>query len=97
VAASINLTPAQRKLRAQLAAHTRWSQCDDPAAHTAAARAAADARFEKIADPDGKLTPAERERRAASLRKAHCARMALLSSQARAARKAATEAEARVA
>ncbi len=41
------------------------------------------AKFEQQADPDGVLTAAERAARAASLRKAHFSRMALLSAQSR--------------
>jgi hypothetical protein len=44
-------------------------------------------RFEREVDPDGTLPPAERAKRAESARKAHFARMALLSAQARAKRK----------
>jgi hypothetical protein len=39
------VTPAQRRLKAQLAAHTRWANCEDRTAATAKARAAANARF----------------------------------------------------
>ena len=79
-----NLTPEQRSLRARLAAHTKWSACSDPVAATAPARAAFSARFERQVDPDGALPPAERARRAEHLRKAHFARLALKSAQARA-------------
>lgn len=40
-------------------------------------------RFLEEADPDGRLPPAERQRRAESLLKAHMARLALRSAQAR--------------
>lgn len=82
------LTPAQRKLRAQLAAHSRVAKTEDTAAMTAPARKAFLARFEKQVDPDGTLDPAERARRAQSARSAHFVRMALKSSQARQARAA---------
>ena len=74
-------------LRARIAANTRWAFTDDRPAATAAARSAADARFEREVDPEGKLPPEERARRAASLRKAHYGRMALLSAQKRRARR----------
>ncbi len=77
------LTPAQRKLRAQIAAHTRHAKCDDPRETTAAARAAFLDKFEHEADPDGVLDPDDRARRAAHLRKAYFARLALKSAQAR--------------
>jgi len=54
---------------------------------TARARAAFLARFEREADPDGALDPAERARRAEHLRRAHFKRLALASSRARTARK----------
>lgn len=80
------LTPAQRSLRAHLAAHEKWAKATDPSAATAPARAAFLDRFERQVDPDGILAPAERSRRAAHARKAHFSRLALQSSRARAAR-----------
>lgn len=80
------LTPAERVLRARLAAHTRWAQ-QDPVEGTAAARAAFLDSFEQAVDPDGVLEPEERARRAASARKAHFARLALRSAQARRAKR----------
>ncbi|NJD65648.1 MAG: hypothetical protein FIB00_10455 [Chloroflexi bacterium] len=50
---------------------------------TAHARAGFLARFEREADPDGVLDPAERARRADALKRAHMARLALASVQAR--------------
>lgn len=76
------LSPAERVLRARAAAHTKWSQTD-AVAGTAAARAAFLAGFERQVDPDGSLDPAERQRRAEHARKAHFARLALRSAQAR--------------
>ena len=81
-----NLTPAERSLRARIAAHTRWAT-DDPVAATEPARRAFLASFDYQVDPDGVLSPAERARRSESLRKAHFARMALKSAQARRARR----------
>lgn len=88
MAASTSLTSQQRRLRAQIAAHAQWANCDDPAAHTAPARAAFLDRFEKQADPDGVLTLEERARRAEHLRKQYFKTMALKSSRARAAKAA---------
>lgn len=79
---STGLTPSERTLRARLAAHTLHAQVD-PTEHTAPARAAFLASFEKAVDPDGTLAPAERARRAAHARKAHFTRLALKSAQAR--------------
>jgi hypothetical protein len=75
------LSPAERTLRAKLAAHTKWAT-HDPVEGTAAARAAFLDRFDAQVDPS--ITdPAERARRAASLRKAYFARLALASARAR--------------
>lgn len=76
------LTPAEKTLRARLAAHTLHAQVDGRT-HTAPARAAFNARFEKQVDPDGILAPAERARRAESARKAYFAGLALKSARAR--------------
>jgi hypothetical protein len=81
------MTPAQLKLRAKIAANTRWSK-EDPAPTAARGQAGLQARFEREVDPDGTLSPQERTRRAEAARKAHMQRLALRSSQARAARKA---------
>jgi hypothetical protein len=77
------LTPAQRSLRGRLAAETSWANTVDPSARTAPARAAFLDRFERQVDPDGVLDPADRVRRAEHARKAHFARLALRSAQAR--------------
>lgn len=82
-----NLTPAQRSLRARLAAHVSWANTADRAARTAAARKAAMDRFDRQVDPDGVLPPQERARRAAHARKAYFARLALRSANARRARR----------
>ncbi len=77
------MTPAERSLRGQIAAHHSWAHTDDRTARTAKARQAAHDRFENDVDPEGVLMPAERARRAASARKAYFARLALKSAQAR--------------
>lgn len=68
-------SPAERSLAARLASHESWAQTEDRSARTAAARAAMDAKFLEQAGGD----PV----RAAHLRKAHYARLALKSAQAR--------------
>lgn len=80
------LTPEQRRLRASIAAHEMWASCGDTSARTLPARTAFLDKFEKLADPDGILTPVERARRAEHIRKAHFQRLALASSRARAAK-----------
>lgn len=81
------MTPAQRHLRAKLAAHESWARTENRSARTEAARTAASLRFENQVDPEGKLLPAERATRAEHARQAHIMRMALASAKARAARR----------
>lgn len=76
------MTPAQRSLRARIAAHSKWAQ-QDRVAGTSAARRAFNDRFERLVDPDQALDEAERRRRADSARKAHFAQLALASASAR--------------
>jgi hypothetical protein len=70
------VTPEAASLRARIAAHTRWASCEDRREATSAARAAFNDRFERQVDPEGKLPPAERAKRAESAKKAHFARLA---------------------
>jgi hypothetical protein len=77
------LTPAERTLLAQMAAHAKWAKVEDATAATAAGRKAFLDRFEKQVDPDLLLTQKERARRASHARKAHMLLLALKSSQAR--------------
>lgn len=79
------LTPAERTLRARLAAHALHSKVDSRE-HVRPAFEASMARFERQVDPDGKLTLEERRRRAAHARKSHMHRLALLSAKARRAK-----------
>lgn len=79
------MTPAERVLRARLAAYTLHAKYDARET-TAAARAAFMDRFEREVDPDGQLSVEERQRRAAAARKAYFTRLALRSAQARRAR-----------
>lgn len=81
------MTPSQRSLRARMAAHTLHAKLDDPRAHTAPARRAFLDRFERQVDPDGKLSPEVRARKAEHARKAYFRKLALKSARARAARK----------
>jgi hypothetical protein len=79
------LSPAERSLRASIAAHTRWS--NTPAAER---RRLADrghdallAKFAEEVDPDHLLDPAERTRLARNRFAAHMKRLALASAKAR--------------
>jgi hypothetical protein len=80
------LTPTQRKIRARIAAHEMHAQHDARATTRAgreAARTALDAHLLSIIDPHNRLTERERERRLEHKRRAHFARLALKSAQAR--------------
>jgi hypothetical protein len=82
------MTPEQRRMRAEVAVHTSWANTSNRQARTAPARQAALSRFERQVDPAGTMDPDERERRAESARKAHFRQMAYKSARVRAARKA---------
>ncbi len=68
---------------ARIASAERWSRCDDPTAATAPARRGFVERFEREVDPDGRLDPTERARRAGHKRRAYYQRLALKSAQSR--------------
>lgn len=82
------LTPSERTLCSQIGAHESWARTEDRSARTAPARKAMLDKFERQVDPDGKLTPAERAKRAENARKAYFSRLALKSAQARRRRRA---------
>ena len=73
-------TPAERTLRARLAAHTLHAA---GGTNTEPARKTFLERFDREVDPDGTLPPAERARRAEHARKAYFTRLALKSARAR--------------
>jgi hypothetical protein len=66
-----------------MAAHISWAKTDDRAARTAPARKAALTRFEEQVDPDHRLTPTERARRAEHAMRAHMTWLAWRSAQVR--------------
>ena len=74
------MSESERQLAARIAAHESWASTPDRTARTAPARAALEQKFLDAAGGDAT--------RAAHLRKAHFARMALRSAQARRARAA---------
>lgn len=79
----MGLTPEQRRLRAQIAANTRWSK-EDPSENAQRGQAGLLAKFEREvreANPD--LSDAEVTRRAESARKAHMLRLAFRSAKVR--------------
>jgi hypothetical protein len=81
--ANSSLTPSERVIRAQIAANTSWANTEDRALRTAPARRALLEKFEDQVDPDRKLTPKERAKRAENARKAHFQRLALKAVKAR--------------
>lgn len=81
--------PSERRLRAQIAANSRWAAEPDRAAATAAARGAFMRRFEDQVDPDRLLPEGERAKRAENARRAHFQRLALASAKARAPKRGA--------
>lgn len=85
--------PRERSLQASIAAHAMHAK-HDPRQTTAAARRAANARFEQLVDPDGVLDPADRARRAQHAKTAHFKAMALKSAKARRAKAEAAKATA---
>jgi hypothetical protein len=80
------LTPAQRSLRARIAAYTLHAT-HDPRVTTKRARDAFLARFEREVDPDRRLPAAVRRRRADAAKRAYFSRLALKSAKARRARR----------
>lgn len=88
-----SLSPAERMLRAQMAAYARWKNCEDRRAATDPARRLSEGRWEREVDPDGVLAPEERARRAEFAMKEHMVRMAFNSAKARRLRKQADELE----
>jgi hypothetical protein len=79
----VAISAAERRLRSQIGAHISWARTENRSARTLPARLALLDKFEKQADPEGKLLPAERAKAAESLRRAYYARLALKSAQAR--------------
>ena len=78
----LTATPAERVLRARMAAYTLHSRVDGRA-HTAAARRGFLARFEAEVDPDGTLPPEVRKERAQRAMKAHMLKLAAKSARSR--------------
>jgi hypothetical protein len=80
---------AERALRSRVASQKRaaayisWARTDDPSSRSAPGRKAAWDRFEREADPEGRLSQEERERRAHYLRSAWFSQLGLKSGEAR--------------
>jgi hypothetical protein len=78
--------PAERSLRARLAAHAMHAR-HDARQTTANGRAAFLARFEREVDPHGQLDPEERRRRADHARSLYFARLSLAAAKSRRAKR----------
>ena len=76
-------SPEEMAKYTKLGAYVSWAQTEDRAARTATARKAMLEKFQHAVDPDGKLTLAERAKRAEFARKAHFQRLALKSAKIR--------------
>ncbi len=76
------LTPAERSMRASIAAQTRWSNTDRRQASADARRRQLE-RYEAQVDPEGVLAPEERAKRADNALRADMQRLALKSAKAR--------------
>jgi hypothetical protein len=77
------MDPDDRRVRAQIGAHSSWAHTPDRSARTAPARAAMLEKFARQVDPEGTMTPAARALAADSARKAHLLRMTRASIEAR--------------
>lgn len=79
------LTPAERSLRASIAAHTRWANTDRAERQRLAdsGQAGLLRRFAAEIDPENTLPADERDSRARSMLTAHMKRLALKSAKAR--------------
>jgi hypothetical protein len=81
-------SPELRTLYARLGAYESWARTEDRTARTANGRKAFLDKFERQVDPECKLTPSERARRAEFARKAFYTRLAMRSAEVRQARAA---------
>ena len=86
----LRMSPAERSLRARMAAYTLHSRYDS-AELLRPARKAFDDRFLREVDPEGKLSPQERRRGAECARKAYFSALAAKSAKVRRERKARAE------
>lgn len=77
-----------------LGAHRSWANTPNRTEPTEPGRQALLAKFEREVDPDGKLPPEERAKRAENARKAFYLELALKSAKARRLKKKAAEADA---
>lgn len=82
ITVTLEFDPEEMSRRGRIGAH-RLHATHDPRETTAKAREVFLTQFEREVDPEGTLSAEERGRRAEHAKKAHFARMARLSAQAR--------------
>jgi uncharacterized membrane protein len=88
----VDLTPDERRLRAQIAANARWSKPGARETQSDKLRRARLTHYARQVDPAGTLPPDERARLAENALRADMQRLALRSSKARRARKRGSDA-----
>ncbi len=79
----VPLTPAERSIRARIAAHNRWAKEPDRLVATAPGRQAALEKLLNEVDPHRVLTEAERAKRVKNAQQAQMARVRLAASKKR--------------
>jgi hypothetical protein len=79
----ISLTPAERSIRARIAANARWAREPDRLTATAPGRRAAFNKLLDEVDPDRVLSESERLKRAKNAQQAQLARIRLAASKRR--------------
>jgi truncated hemoglobin YjbI len=82
ITVTLEFDPEEMSRRGRIGAH-RLHATHDPRETTAKARETFLTQLERAVDPDGTLSPEERRRRAEHAKKAHFARLARLSAEAR--------------
>ena len=82
ITVTLEFDPEEMSRRGRIGAH-RLHATHDPRETTAKARETFLTQFEREVDPDGALSPEERQRRAEHAKKAHFTRLARLSAAAR--------------
>lgn len=76
-------TPAEHRLRMRAACLQGWANTEDRVARSKPGRDAAFARFENEVDPEHKLAPDERRKRAEYARRSHMLSLSLKAAKAR--------------
>jgi len=80
------MPPSERKLRGEIAAHTRWAATPDRTKATKPARDGLQRKFEDQVDPDHTLDPQTRAKLVANAKSAYYRQLAFKSAKARRAK-----------